>query len=117
MNYEMFITDKNDKKYNVKLTREIEIGDFYIHFKKEIDNENPITKYMYIIKNIAVNASDDIKNVKQFVVYKNILSGITYARNIDEFMSFVDVKKYPNIKQKFRFAKCDSLGNIIGGGE
>ena len=117
MNYEMFITDKNDKKYNVKLTREINSKDFYLHFKNEVNKEEPITKYLYIIEDIAINASDNVKEVNNFVIYKNILTGKVYARDINEFMSFVDIKKYPNIKQKFRFAKCNALGNIINGGE
>ena len=118
MNYEIFITDRNDKKYNIKLTREIDNGDFYLHFKNEIKNkEEPITKYLYIVKCLAFNASDNVKEVNNFVIYKNILTGKIYARDINEFMSFVDIKKYPNIKQKFRFAKCDALGNIINGGE
>ncbi len=117
MNYEMFITDKNDKKYNIKLIRKINNGDFYLHFKNELNKEEPITKYLYIIKEIAINASNNVKEVSNFVIYKNILTGKVYARDINEFMSFIDVKKYSNIKQKFRFAKCDALGNIIGGGE
>lgn len=117
MNYEMFITDKNDKKYNIKLIREIDERNFYLHFKNEINKGEPITKYLYIIKCIAINASDNIKEINKFVIYRNILTGKIYARDINEFMSFVDIKKYPNIKQKFRFAKCDALGNIINEGE
>jgi len=99
--------------------REINAGDFYIHFKhelKQVDEdgkEYPITLYLYKILNIAYNASDNVGNVKYFIIYKNILSGDTYARDIKEFLSLVDKEKYPEIKSKFRFTKCDALGNII----
>lgn len=99
--------------------REINAGDFYIHFKhelKQVDEdgkEYPITLYLYKILNIAYNASDNVGNVKYFVIYKNILSGDVYARDIEEFLSLVDKRKYPEIKSKFRFTKCDALGNII----
>jgi hypothetical protein len=33
-----------------------------------------------------------------------------------EFLSDVDKNKYPEIKQIFRFAKCDELGNLINDG-
>lgn len=99
--------------------REINVGDFFIHFKhelKQVDEdgkEYPMTLYLYEILNIAYNASDNVGNVKYFVIYKNILSGDTYARDIKEFLSLVDKEKYPEIKSKFRFTKCDALGNII----
>ena len=95
--------------------RNIEIGEFYIHFKYEINTDLSIriTQYMYKIINIAINASDNVNNVDTFVIYKNIASGKVYARDIKEFLSVVDKNKYPNIKQKYRFTKCDVFGKII----
>ena len=114
------ITDNSfDIHTQTNYIREINIGDFFIHFKhelKQVDEngkEYPITLYLYTILNIAYNASDNVGNVKYFVIYKNILSGDVYARDIKEFLSLVDKEKYPEIKSKFRFTKCDALGNII----
>lgn len=106
----------------IAIVRDIKPGDFYIHFKYEMnakDDNNkpyPITKYLYKIISVADNASDNVKNVDKFVIYKNILTGIVYARDIIEFLSDVDKNKYPEIKQVFRFAKCDALGNLIDDG-
>ena len=111
--------DSSDIHTQTNYIREINAGDFYIHFKhelKQVDEdgkEYPITLYLYKILNIAYNASDNVGYVKYFVIYKNILSGDVYARDIEEFLSLVDKRKYPEIKSKFRFTKCDALGNII----
>ena len=111
--------DSSDIHTQTNYIREINVGDFFIHFKhelKQVDEdgkEYPITLYLYKILNIAYNASDNVGYVKYFVIYKNILSGDVYARDIEEFLSLVDKRKYPEIKSKFRFTKCDALGNII----
>ena len=42
------------------------------------------------------------------VVYQNVESKQIWVRSYDEFVSEVDHKKYPNVKQKYRFQKINN---------
>ena len=101
--------------------RKFESGEFMVHFKHELHPEDPITKYLYIIKDIARDSSKDKWNEDTgegyIVTYKNVLTGIVWARPYPEFISEVDHDKYPDIAMKYRCSRCDALGNIIGDGE
>ncbi len=99
------------------MERNFNSGDFVLHFKHEMNfYDYPITKYLYIIKCIAINANNK-SNCNQVVIYKNILTGNIYSRDYDEFISEVNHEQYPTIKQKYRFARCTALGKIINKGE
>ena len=80
----------------------IQIGSIVKHFKYETltDAEKAQNKYIYRIEDFAINTSDE----SMMVVYRAMYGGFTlFVRPYDEFISEVDKKKYPNIKQKFRF--------------
>lgn len=93
---------------------DIRIGDIVQHFKRETldmtlsDREQ---LYLYRIIDIAEHTETKEKLVIYQALYNNDDMGIhfgVYARPFDMFMSEVDHKKYPHIKQKYRFEKyCD----------
>lgn len=65
-------------------------GEFYRHFKGKI----------YQVKMIA----KDSENGKLQVVYQGMYPPFQYwVRPLEEFLSPVDMKKYPNVRQKMRF--------------
>lgn len=84
------------------------VGDIVKHFKREglfpIGSDS--TEYLYKILEIAQHTETGEKLVIYQALYQNdkMKFGV-YARPYDMFMSEVDHKKYPNIKQKYRFEK------------
>ena len=71
----------------------IEVNAIYRHFKGNL----------YKVIEIARNS----ETLEELVIYKNILSKEVWARPLDNFLSKVDHKKYPNVKQEYRFEKID----------
>ena len=70
--------------------RKIKTNAIYKHFKGDL----------YIVEDIALNSENDEK----MVVYRALYGDCTlYVRPYDMFASEVDHKKYPNVKQKYRF--------------
>ena len=69
--------------------REFNIGDKVKHFK---GNE-------YEIVCFAI----DSETLEDVVVYKALYSDKIYVRKLEMFGSLVDSKKYPDVKQKYRF--------------
>ncbi len=75
------------------MKRKILIGSVYRHFKGNL----------YKVIDI-VNNSDDIN--KKVVVYQALYGdNLKWARDYDEFNSLVDIVKYPNVEQKYRFER------------
>jgi hypothetical protein len=80
----------------------MKFGDIVRHFKWEMasEEERKQNKYLYCIKNIA----EHTETGEVLVIYRAMYAPFQiYARPIEMFCEEVDRKKYPNIKQKFRF--------------
>ncbi|MBQ6605540.1 DUF1653 domain-containing protein [Candidatus Saccharibacteria bacterium] len=78
------------KEAEVLEGRELKIHGVYRHFKG---------KY-YIVEGVATGSED----LEEYVVYRQLYGdGGLYIRPKEMFLSEVDHKKYPKIKQKFRF--------------
>ena len=76
--------------------REIKVNNIYKHFKG------------HVYKVIAIgydseNYNEEDPSKSRLVVYQNVESNEVWVRPYYMFNSLVDKKKYPDIKQKYRF--------------
>lgn len=80
-------------------------GDIVQHFKRETINiTNSPNEYLYKILCTAKHTEKD----EYMVVYQALYGQFEiYVRPYEMFMSEVDHKKYPEIKQKYRFVLWD----------
>ena len=83
--------------------RTFKAGDIVQHFKRETV-EPQTTTYLYKIIGIATHS----ETRESMMVYQALYGdqGL-YVRPLEMFMSEVDHKKYPNIRQKYRFVRKD----------
>ena len=80
--------------------RKIKIKGIYKHFKGDY----------YLVEDIAL----DSETKKEMVIYRKLYDdGSLWIRSKEMFLSEVDHKKYPNVKQKNRFElqKIKSVAN------
>lgn len=78
-------------------------GDIVKHFKRETINDDS-DRYLYRIIGVARHSETGEK----MMVYQALYGDYgAYVRPYDMFMSEVDHKKYPDIKQKYRFELLD----------
>ena len=73
------------------------VNRIYKHFKGDY----------YLVEAIA----KDSETLEDMVIYRKLYDdGGLWIRNIDSFLSVVDIKKYPDVEQKYKF----ELVNIKG---
>ena len=82
----------------------IEVGDVVQHFKRELlpPERTGSPEYLYVVLAIAIHENTG----EPLVVYKALYGdGVIYARPVEEFVSKVNVEKYPTVHQVYRFEK------------
>ena len=78
------------------MKRELVMHGVYRHFKGG----------MYIVEDIG----KDSETEELVVVYRALYGdGILWVRPLKEFVSEVDYKKYPDVKQKYRFELVETI--------
>ena len=76
--------------------REVKVNDIYKHFKGH-------TYKVIAIGYDSENYNEEDPSKSRLVVYQNVETDEVWVRSYDMFNSLVDKKKYPDIKQKYRF--------------
>lgn len=86
--------------------REIKIGRIYKHFKGNL---------YQVLDVVNDSESNNDKEYRKIVVYQALYGEkLKWAKDYDMFLSKVDKKKYPNVKQEYRFEEVlDSNKEII----
>lgn len=81
-------------------------GCFVRHFKHEFEDPERLIKnpnqYVYQIFGIGLHTETNEK----LVIYVSQHNGEIFCRPLDQFVSEVDHKKYPQVKQKYRLEIC-----------
>ena len=72
----------------------VKVKGIYKHFKGDY----------YLVEDIAIDSETDEKLVLYRALYDD---SFLYARHYKSFINKVDKKKYPNIKQEYRFELQD----------
>ena len=83
--------------------RKIKVNAIYKHFKG---------KYC-----IVIDVAKDSETEESIVIYRELNDMTLWVRPVDMFLSEVDHKKYPDVKQKYRFelVKFSSVADKLNG--
>ncbi len=75
-------------------------GDIVQHFKRELIKGEKGAQYLYEIIAVANHTETN----EYLMIYKALYGDqLVYARPLDMFLEKVDHKKYPDVKQVYRF--------------
>ena len=94
---------------------------YVMHFKRETENISSDDNFVYIYKLLYVSTHSETKEllVNYEAMYEDESKGVKRyficSRPIEMFISRVDTKKYPNIKQKYRFELVSNVKNDLTG--
>lgn len=77
--------------------RKVEKGMVYRHFKGNY----------YYVEDIGYNANNNAKADTKVVIYRALSTNTLYIKDLDEFSSEVDHKKYPDVQQRYRFERVN----------
>ena len=94
------------------MTHTLHPGDIVQHFKRETLDAEALAQNKYLYKIIGVATHSETG--EPMMVYQPLYEDKgMYVRPLEMFLSEVDHKKYPEIKQKYRFEKVsDDIGGI-----
>ena len=91
------------------MKRKFNRGDIVQHFKREMMTDEQLKDNALLYLYEIIGTSRHTENAEELMIYKPLYDvecthGVDFAaRPLDMFMSEVDHKKYPSIKQKYRF--------------
>ena len=84
--------------------RRLHADDIVQHFKRELLSEEDAKANVYLYKIVGIAEHSETK--ESMVVYQALYGDFKmYVRPYAMFMGHVDKKKYPNVKQEYRFEK------------
>ena len=96
------------KRRGDSMENRFKAGDIVQHFKRELldPEEKKTDKYLYEIIGVATHS----ETREPMMVYKALYDeGGLYVRPLEMFLSEVDRKKYPDIRQVYRFEKTTTV--------
>ena len=91
--------------------REFHSGDIIKHFKYETVSPEDREKNLYLYE--LIDLAYDTNKETEVVIYKALYSPfMIYTRELFDFLDEVDYKKYPDIKQKYKFTVVSSRNDV-----
>lgn len=96
------------------MTNRFKPGDIVQHFKRETLDETGREENRYLYQIIGVAQQTEIG--EPLMIYRALYDDqALFARPLEMFLSEVDHGKYPQIRQKYRFEKCEERLTVNAG--